>query len=462
MMREGKSIYLCTFGCQMNEHDSERIAGLLDSAGYQFVDREDIADIILFNTCCIRASAEQRVYGRVSQLGKLKKRKPELLIGILGCMAEKQQDEIFRKLPMVDFVIGPRQWFRIKETLDDVIQSRQQKVVCGVEIAPQVFQKPKRFGKIKAWVSIMEGCNNYCAYCVVPYVRGYQVSRPAHEIIAEVEQLANDGYKEITLLGQNVNAYRYCEIPNNHSEISVPQSEISFAELLRRLNRIDGIQRIRYTTSHPRDFSLEIIQAIQESPKVCEHFHLPIQSGSDYILNRMNRGYTFAQYQQLVQEIRNRFPTASITTDIIVGFPGETEEEYQKTLEAMRTIQWDSAFLFMFSPRSGTKAATLDNPVPLAVRKQRIREVIELQKQISTDKLKQLIGKRVEVLVEGRAKNKSHQWFAKRAHDLVWFGRTRQNIVAVFPADRPIQPGELISVTVKDTSAYTLFTEPAE
>ncbi|MDI6783894.1 MAG: tRNA (N6-isopentenyl adenosine(37)-C2)-methylthiotransferase MiaB [bacterium] len=429
-----KKVYLCTFGCQMNEHDSERITGLLDSAGYQFVDKEALADIILFNTCSIRDSAEQRVYGRVTQLGPLKKQNPHLLIGICGCMAEKQKEELFRKLPMVDFVIGPRQWVRIKETLDALLQSRHQKIITGVGVENiQPLQQPKRDNRIKAWVSIMEGCDNFCAYCVVPYVRGREVSRPLPEIIAEVEQLAKEGYKEITILGQNVNSYQH--------------NGIGFAELLRRLNQIEGIARIRYMTSHPRDFNLEIIQAIQESPKVCDHFHLPIQSGSDYILERMNRGYTFAHYQNIVNEIRKRFPTASITTDIIVGFPGESEAEYQKTVAAMKTIQWDSAFLFMFSSRSGTAAAMMDNPIPLSIRKQRIHQVVELQKQISEQKQKQLIGKHVEVLIEGTSKHKLNQWF----------GRTRQNTVAVFPANGKIQPGDMVSVTVTNASAYTLF-----
>jgi tRNA-2-methylthio-N6-dimethylallyladenosine synthase len=482
-----KTVYLCTFGCQMNEHDSERIAGVLDAAGYQFVDREDTADIILFNTCSIRDTAEQRVYGRVSQLGKLKKQKPEVLIGILGCMAEKHQQELFRKLPMVDFVIGPRQWFHIKDTIDTLIQSRQQQVVCGVEIAPQVFQSPKRGGRIKAWVSIMEGCDNFCAYCVVPYVRGRQVSRPQTEIIAEAEQLAKQGYKEITLLGQNVNAYRYREIPNPKSQIPNkqlepinfidnnpqsairnPQSGVGFAELLRCLNKIEGIQRFRYMTSHPRDFSLEIIQAIQDSPKVCEHFHLPIQSGSNDILKRMNRGYTFEHYLNIVTEIRKRFPTASITTDFIVGFPGETEEDYQLTLDAMQTIRWDSAYLFMFSPRSGTAAASLDNQVPLPVRKQRIQEVVELQKKISAEKQNQLIGKQVEVLVEGLSKrnatpqskilsNEASAKLDRNPKSQQWFGRTRQNLVAVFPANEILNPGDILTVTVTDATAYTLF-----
>lgn len=444
MSKERKQVYLCTFGCQMNEHDSERIAGLLDSAGYQLVDKEGSADIILFNTCSVRDTAEQRVYGRVSQLGPLKKQKPELLIGILGCMAEKQKDELFNKLPMVDFVIGPRQWFRITETLAGLLQSRQPKVVTGVEEYCNLSKhQPKRGNRVKAWISIMEGCDNFCAYCVVPYVRGRQVSRMESEIVDEVEQLARQGYKEITLLGQNVNSYQ--------------QNGIRFSDLIRRLNRINGIQRIRYMTSHPRDFTVEIIDAIQDSPKVCDHFHLPIQSASDKILTLMNRGYTFAHYLSLVSEIRHRFPTASITTDFIVGFPGETDADYQLTLDAMKTIQWDSAFLFMFSPRSGTKAATLPDQVPFTIRKQRIHELIALQKKISEQKQKQFIGKQVEVLVEGISKHTRRTKSGHGQEPTQWFGRTRKNIVAVFPTHRDIPLGELVTITVTDATAYTLF-----
>jgi tRNA-2-methylthio-N6-dimethylallyladenosine synthase len=450
-----KRVYLYTFGCQMNEHDSERIAGLLDAAGYMFVDQVDQADIILFNTCSIRDTAEQRVYGRVSQLGPLKKLKPHLIIGLCGCMAEKYQMEIFRKLPMVDFVIGPRQWFKLKDTLDAVIRTRQQQVVCGTDRPVQYTQSVKRGNRIKAWVSIMEGCDNFCAYCVVPYVRGRQVSRPLAEIIAEIELLAKQGYKEITLLGQNVNSYLYEANPpfdsaqDKQSAIKNPKSEINFAELIRKVNQVDGIQRFRYMTSHPRDFNLDIIQAIQDSPKFCEQFHLPIQSGSNYILDRMNRGYTVEHYLYLVSEIRTRFPTASITTDFIVGFPGETEPEYQKTVDLMKSVQWDSAYLFMFSPRDGTKAALMETQVPLSTRKQRIQEVVELQKQISMVKLKQLIGTSVEVLIEGISKHKPNQWI----------GRTRQNVVVVFSSNRAKQSGDLIRVSITDASAFTLFAE---
>ncbi|MFB3895406.1 MAG: tRNA (N6-isopentenyl adenosine(37)-C2)-methylthiotransferase MiaB [bacterium] len=426
-------VYLYTFGCQMNEHDSERIAGLLDTAGYRFVSREEQADIILFNTCSIRETAEQRVYGRVTQLKPLKKLKPHLIIGLCGCMAEKYQQELFKNLPIIDFVIGPRQWMRLKDTLDAVIRTRQQRVVCGTDMPVQSPQSIKRDSRIKAWVSIMEGCDNFCSYCVVPYVRGRQVSRPLTEIRIELEQLAKQGYKEITLLGQNVNSYQH--------------KGMGFADVIRSVNQIDGIHRFRYMTSHPRDFNLETIQAILDSPKFCEQFHLPIQSGSDAILARMNRGYTIKHYLNLVHEIRARFPTASITTDIIVGFPGETESEYQKTVTLMQSVQWDSAFLFMFSPREGTKAATLESQIPVSIRKQRIQEVVALQKQISATKLRQLIGSSTEILIEGLSKHKPNQWI----------GRTRQNVVVVFTANKTMQPGDLITVTITDASAFTLF-----
>lgn len=433
---------LITFGCQMNDYDSARMAGLLESAGYELVPEENLAqaDVVLINTCSVRESAEQRVYGRVWQMKPIKEKKSRFIIGICGCMAEKHGARLVEKVPIIDLIVGPRQEHRIVELLEEVVNHTDSvpKIAIGKdEQLPSYENVPiKREltgSRVSAYVSIIEGCSNFCAYCVVPYTRGPAISRPVKAIIREIEELAQSGYKEVTLIGQNVNAYKW--------------HEVNFAKLLQLVHEVEGIIRIRFTTSHPRDMTEEIIDTIAQLPKICEHFHLPMQAGSNRILQLMNRGYTREQYFRLVDLIRNKFPQASITTDLIVGFPGETEEDFLETIDAVKRVQWDSAFTFMYSPREGTAAFHMPSQVPLHIRQRRIKELISLQKQISLSKLKTYIGKEVEILVEGPSKTNQAKWF----------GRTRTNIITVFSPDENIKIGELRKVLIEDASAYTLF-----
>ena len=357
-----KKYHTITFGCQMNENDSERLAGQLRSIGYSATEDKEDADLILINTCCVRESAEKKIYGKIGELKRLKQENPNLIIAIAGCMAQKDKEKLFKKAPHVDLVIGTHNTHQLVELLGQLESSRDKVLAVWDQaelLAPDV--PTIRKSTISAWVPIMYGCNNFCTYCIVPYVRGRERSRPAADIVKEIRQLGDDGFKEITLLGQNVNSY------------GKDTGSDDFADLLQAVDNIDSIARIRYMTSHPRDMSEKVMQVVAGSKRICEHFHLPIQSGSDEILKQMNRGYTTADYRQLVAGIRERMPQASLTTDIIVGFPGETEELFQETLECLKTIRFDMAYTFLYSVRSGTPAATMSDQVPLPVKKERLK-----------------------------------------------------------------------------------------
>ena len=367
-----KKYHTITFGCQMNENDSERLAGQLRSIGYAATEDKENADLILINTCCVRESAEKKIYGKIGELKRLKQENPNLIIGIAGCMAQKDKEKLFKKAPHVDLVMGTHNTHQLVELLGQLESSRDKVLAVWDQaelLAPDV--PTIRKSTIAAWVPIMYGCNNFCTYCIVPYVRGRERSRPAADIVKEIRQLGDDGFKEITLLGQNVNSY------------SKDTGGDDFADLLEAVDNIDSIARIRYMTSHPRDMSEKVMQVVAGSKRICEHFHLPIQSGSDEILKQMNRGYTTADYRQLVAGIRERMPQASLTTDIIVGFPGETEELFQETLECLKTIRFDMAYTFLYSVRSGTPAATMSDQVPLPVKKERLKILMDVQNQIS-------------------------------------------------------------------------------
>ncbi|HHV71775.1 MAG TPA: tRNA (N6-isopentenyl adenosine(37)-C2)-methylthiotransferase MiaB [Clostridia bacterium] len=423
----------------MNERDSEIIGGILEGLGYQ--PSEDItqADLILFNTCSIRDSAERKIYGKIGEIKRLKNNNPDLIIGVAGCMAQKDREKIAKKAPHVDFILGTNNLHKLpelitraknsKETLIDIVEER-------AEIENEIEENRSKLTtqKIKASVNIMYGCNNFCTYCIVPYVRGREKSRPFKQIIEEIEQLGKEGVKEVTLLGQNVNSYGK-DLGEN----------IDFADLLAAIDNIPGIERIRYMTSHPRDFSDKLIQVIKNSSKVCEHFHLPIQSGCDKILRDMNRGYTTSQYAILVEKIRQSNPNASITTDIIVGFPGETEEDFEETLNFIKKIKFDQAYTFIYSRRSGTPAANLPNQIPLETKKQRLQQLISVQNEISLELNKNYIGKTVEVLVEGTSKNNPEKLT----------GRTRTNKIVIFSGDQQLT-GQLVMVKIDKAKTWTL------
>ncbi|MDD4145612.1 MAG: tRNA (N6-isopentenyl adenosine(37)-C2)-methylthiotransferase MiaB [Clostridia bacterium] len=391
-----KKYYIATFGCQANERDSETIAGLLEKMGYVMANDLSQADIILFNTCCIREKAENKVLSKVGELKELKAQNPELIIGICGCMVQQEKiaEKIRHRAPQVDLIFGTHNLAQLPELINKLQETKtaQMQILSDQaeirEDLPAVRQVP-----FKARVNITYGCNNFCTYCIVPYVRGREKSRAPQNILAEIKKLVIEGVVEVLLLGQNVNSYGKTLEPS-----------FSFARLLQEVNAIPGLKRIRYLTSHPRDFNQELITTISKLDKVCPHFHLPLQSGSNKILQKMNRGYTREHYQELVGEIRRLVPEASITTDIIVGFPGETEADFQDTLNLVEELHFDAAFTFIYSLRSGTPAAKMIGQIPLAVKKERLQKLMQLQNNISLAINKQLKGQVVEVLVEGPSK----------------------------------------------------------
>ena len=426
-----KKLKLITYGCQMNVADSERMAGLLQQIGYALTDSIDDADLILINTCCVRATAEDKVFGQIGRFKALKQIKPALILGVAGCMAQKEGENLIKRAPHVDFVLGTGQSSEVARVVQTIERERRHFVdtsnVSG-NIPAEVF--PLRGGNVSTFVPIMYGCNNFCTYCIVPYVRGRERSRKLKEIFAEINQAVAEGFKEITLLGQNVNSYA---------------GGITFAELLRMVDTIEGVERLRFMTSHPKDLSDELIAAMASGRSICEHIHLPVQYGSDKILRRMNRVYTVENYLRLVEKIRAAIPNVSLTTDLIVGFPGETEENFLETLDFVREVKFDAAFTFIYSKRSGTPAATFDNQIEDATKHRRLEELMAVQNAISLAKNQTLEGSTVEVLVEG----------ASKTDDKIFTGRTRSNKLVLF-AHGAEQAGDLINVKITQAQTWLL------
>jgi tRNA-2-methylthio-N6-dimethylallyladenosine synthase len=427
---------MISYGCQMNENDSERILGQLKSIGYEYTENLEQADVIMINTCCVRESAEKKIYGKIGELKKLKADNPNLLIGIAGCMAQKDKEKIFKKAPHVDLVLGTYNIYHVAEYIEKLEASRERVLAVwdqAERLAPEV--PTVRKGRISAWVPIMYGCNNFCTYCIVPYVRGRERSRPVEDIVNEIEQLSGEGFKEITLLGQNVNSYG-----------KDGRDFLDFAGLLQEIDRVSSIVRVRYMTSHPRDMNEKVIAAIAGSQKICDHFHLPIQSGSDSILQKMNRGYTVDEYCRLVDKIRKLSPDASITTDMIVGFPGETDQEFQETLALMKKVRFDAAYTFLYSQRSGTPAAMMPEQIPTAVKKERLQKLMDVQNSISLEINKELGGKVVSVLVEGESKNDSSKLM----------GRTTTNKIVLWEKMGTEKVGELANIRITHAQTWIL------
>ncbi|NLM97249.1 MAG: tRNA (N6-isopentenyl adenosine(37)-C2)-methylthiotransferase MiaB, partial [Halanaerobiaceae bacterium] len=397
MKDKSKKYCIITYGCQMNEHDSEKLAGMLESIGYQQASELEDADIILINTCTIRENADLKILGKIGSIKKIKEKKRDLIIGVGGCMmqSEKAVRQLYEKYPHVDLIFGTHNIHHLPDLIKRIERERGRIVEVWEQEEGLIPDLPSvREKEFKAWVSIIQGCNNFCTYCIVPYVRGRERSRPLKDIIKEVEKLVSEGVKEITLLGQNVNSYGK-DLPE----------DVDFADLLIELDKIKELSRLRYMTSHPRDFSLKLLEAIKNSRSVCEHFHLPIQSGSNSILKKMNRGYTREKYLELISAIRKEVPDSSITTDIIVGFPGETEKEFEETLGLIKEIRFDSAFTFIYSKRTGTPASTMEEQVPEDIKSRRLKELMDIQNQISLEKNQEELGKTLEVLIEGESKN---------------------------------------------------------
>ena len=408
-----KKFHIVTHGCQMNKCDSELLASILGKHGYTYTERLRDADIVLINTCSVRDTAERKVIGRLGRLKHLKQQRPEMIVGVCGCMAQSWGRQLADDFPQVDIVLGTS---RLGE-LPRLIRKCQElgDTVVDVSEAPSEvdIQHTVRESSVTAWVTIMHGCNNFCSYCIVPYVRGRERSRSSLDILREVRDLEEAGYKEITLLGQNVNSYG----------LDTDES-MDFADLLILLDEESGkIERIRFTTSHPKDVSPKLIDAVASLPKVCKHFHLPAQAGSNSVLASMNRQYTREHYMDIVGKLREKVPGISITTDLIVGFPGETEEDFADTLDLVRKVQFDVAFCFRYSTRRGTPAASMENQLPEEVKMRRLHELLEIQDQISIAKNEEAIGTRQEVLVEGTNPRDGSQVT----------GRTSTNKIVFFP-----------------------------
>lgn len=439
-MSERKFYKIITYGCQMNVHDSEKLAGMLENMGYEKTENKNEADIILFNTCAIRENAELKVFGKVGSLKNLKKENPELIIGIGGCMMQVDEivNKIHEKYPYVDLVFGTHNIHKVPELINEIKEQKEKVYEVWPEADGLIPDTPvKREGDYKAWVTIIQGCNNFCSYCIVPYVRGRERSRNLNDIINEVKKIVDDGVKEITLLGQNVNSYGN-DLDNN----------VNFAMLLSELNKIKDLKRIRFMTSHPKDLDLEVIKAIKNNNKICEHFHLPVQSGSTKILEKMNRGYTREEYIELVKMIRNKIDNPSITTDFIVGFPGESDKDFEKTIDLVKKIRFDMAFTFSYSPRKNTRAADMEAQIDDEVKDKRLKKLMNIQNEISLEENKRFLGETVEVLVEGESKNNPE----------TYMGRSRRNKLIIFPKEEGIK-GEIVDIKINNVKSWTLYGE---
>ncbi len=424
-----------TFGCQMNFHDSERMSGVLAQKGMREASGAEDADLIIFNTCSIRDKAEHKFLSELGRIKKLKKKNPALRVAVAGCIAQRMGEGLFKRAPHVDFLIGPNNLHKIADIQNWEGRSaalEENPELAGTDLPALRKKKPL------AWVSIVFGCNNFCSYCIVPYTRGREVSRPAENILAEIEGLAAEGFKEITLLGQNVNSYR-----GKDGQAGLP-------ELLEKINGVPGIERIRFVTSHPRDFSDALIYAMASLGKVCRHIHLPMQSGSDSILAAMNRRYTAGQYTEKVEKLRHLVPGAAITTDLIAGFPGETEEDHKSTLRAMESIRFDGVFAFKYSVRPGTAAARMEGQLPEGVRARRLDEILALQDGITLEKNKALLGAELEVLVEGPSDLDPRRLT----------GRTSTNKIVVFDSTPAIKPADIIAVKITVPGKHSLYGDP--
>jgi tRNA-2-methylthio-N6-dimethylallyladenosine synthase len=432
MRPERRTYHLTTFGCQMNEHDSERMKGMLESLGYREVDDRAGADLILFNTCSIREKADNRLVGHLGEARQLKRRDPERVIGVGGCWSQSMKERVFEQFPFVDVAFGPGQVHRLAEFLTSDSLTAQ----GYFEFEGFTGHLPaKREREFQAWVQISVGCNSRCAFCIVPSTRGREVSRPLEELVREVQDLAADGVREVTLLGQNVNSYGRDLRPDRRS----------FSELLRTIDPIEGIERIRYTSPHPKDMREDVIRAHVELPAVCEHIHLPLQSGSSRILKAMRRTYNRGRYMDRVALIREHLPDCALTTDIIVGFPGETEEDFEETLQVVDEVGYDGAFTFIYSPRRGTEAATFTEAfVPHEIAVERMQRLVELVQRRAHERAQRFVGRSLDVLVEG----------ASRTDPSKLRGRSRHNKVVNFTG--LARPGDIVPVQIDHATSQTL------
>jgi tRNA-2-methylthio-N6-dimethylallyladenosine synthase len=455
-----RKLYIYTIGCQMNVYDSEQIECTLKPMGYHRTQRLERADLIIVNTCSIRAKAEQKAFSFIGRLVDLKQRNPRLVIAMGGCVAQQEKEKIFKRMPHVDLVFGthaisrlPRIISKIQENRYRQIDTDQSQVILDNEFATGTIPK----NRISAFVTIMRGCDNYCTYCVVPYVRGREVSRTPRKIIEEIEKLVSHGIKEVTLLGQNVNSYGRKE------------RTISFSQLLALINEIEGLERIRFTTSHPKDLSTDLMNAFKALDKLCRHIHLPVQSGSDRILNRMNRNYSQKHYIEKVNQLKDICPDIAVTSDIIVGFPGESNSDFQQTLDLIAQVRYHGLFAFKYSDRPLASSSKFSGKIPEEIKNQRLQKVLNLQKYITKEKHNALVGTTQQVLVEGYSK-RSDGCVENRLNNnrkdnplmLQWTGRTSANLIVNFVTsenycnDRMAITGRVVNVLIEKAMAHSI------
>ncbi len=431
-------VYIETYGCQMNVADTEIVLGILNNKGYSQTKNADEADVVLFNTCSIRENAEQRIYGRLGNFKNLKASKPDLVVGILGCMAERLRKDLVEQKSIVDLVVGPDEYRRLPELLDIAYNGDKG---IGVKLSrTETYDDiiPHREDGLSAWIPVMRGCDKFCTFCVVPFTRGRERSRALRSVVDEISELSERKFKEVSLLGQNVNSYK--------------DEDKDFADLLAASAEVNKSMRIRFTTSHPQDLSDKLLYTIAEHPNICNYIHLPVQSGSDRILKLMNRTYTIDHYLKLIEKTRKIIPGVSFSTDIISGFPSETYEDHILTLDVMREVRYDGAYMFKYSPREGTKAFTMMDDVKEETKSKRLQEIIDLQQQISYEINQELVGTEDIVLVEGISR-KSDDFLA---------GRTDTNKVVIFPKQEGIEAGDYLKIKINRATQATLFGEFVE
>lgn len=434
IMEEKNQTYtIINYGCQMNESDAEEYAGILEKRGFSSGSSPQFSDVVIINTCCVRESAEKKIWGKIGEFKRYKREKPEMVLIVAGCMAQKDQEGGYKRAPHVDLFLGTSKANELESFLDD----RQ-------FVDPFVFtpaddarsKAVKRFKQVSAWIPIMYGCNKWCTYCIVPKVRGPERSRDIKDILEEVKEVAENGYREITLLGQNVNSYG----------LDLPEGKGSFARLLEEISQISGIERVRFMTSHPRDFDDATIEMMAKYSNICNHLHLPVQSGSDEILKRMNRGYSTDKYRDLVRKIREKMPEISLTTDLIVGFPGETEEQFMETVRFVEEIGYDQAFIFIYSPRSGTIAAGFKDQIPEEIKKERHHRLSAAQDQVGFERMQKWAGKTTTVIVEGPTKNDPN----------VFCGRNEENKLVLWPKEDGGVIGKNFDVKIEKAQTFIL------
>ena len=433
-----KTYAIINYGCQMNESDSEHYAGQLLDLGYEASADYEHADVVVIKTCCVRENAEKKILGKIGEMKRLKRENPDMVLCVAGCMAQEWGKDLQKKYPQVDLVLGTAHVNNFSSILQNHLagHGRAESVYDDLTIMPQEFEGSfVRKSSFAAWVPIMYGCNNFCTYCIVPYVRGRERSRSAEAICHEIEKAVALGYKEFTLLGQNVNSYG-----KDRGE------EEGFSKLLELVDAIPGVERIRYMTSHPRDMSEAVVRTIAESQHICKNFHIPVQSGSSRIMKAMNRGYDRERYLKLVETIRRCVPDAVITTDLIVGFPGETEKDFEETLDLLRTVEYDDAFTFIYSPRKGTPAAGFGAQVPDAVKHERLDRLMALQNEICLKRNKRLVGRTLAVMVEGPSKS----------NPAMLSGRTDGNDLVLWPKIRDHAPGDLVNVKMERAQTWLI------